>query len=139
MSTLNAKLVRLIVMALLVMTGSFAFHSSVLAQEGGDRGRDQRERKDRDDRKEGDDRNDRDRGDRDRSDRLDRELRREKYRRDFDLKKFLVKLDLNKSGSLERGELKSDRTKRYLSSLGINVDQAVSIDSAVKRAESDSG
>ena len=61
---------------------------------------------------------------------------REKYRRAFNLKDYLTKLDDNKSGVLEKGELKSDRTRRYLSDMGIDVSKSVPIDLAVRQAES---
>ena len=111
MSISNSKFVRLAVAMLLFIATTLAFHSSCLAQD--------RDEKDRDDR----------------DDRMDRELRREKYRRDFDLKSYLNKLDDNKSGVLEKGELKSDRTRRYLSDMGIDVSKSVPIDLAVRQAE----
>ena len=122
MSTSKAKFVRLTVAMFLFIAGISAFNSSGLAQDRGDKDRDQRER---------------DRGDRDdRGDRMDRELRKEKYRRDFNLKDYLTKLDNNKSGVLEQGELKSDRTRSYLAGMGIDVSKSVPIDLAVRQAES---
>ena len=116
MNISKARFVRLIVAMLLFIAGVFAFHSSGLAQQGGDRDRDQG----------------------DRNDDTDRELRREKYRRDFNLNGYLKKLDDNKNGVLEKGELTSDRTRRYLSDMGINVNNSVPIDLAVRQAESHS-
>ena len=120
MNISKSRSVRLIAAMLLFIAGASAFASSGWAQDRGDKDRDQRDRGGRDD------------GD----DRLDRELRKEKYRRDFNLKGYLTKLDDNKSGVLEKGELNSDRTRRYLSDMGIDVSKSVPIDLAVRQAES---
>lgn len=73
------------------------------------------------------------RGDSDRD--RERDMRREKWRRDFNLKDYLGKLDADNSGVLESGELQSDRTRRFLSQMGINTEKPVQIAAAVKKVE----
>ena len=76
---------------------------------------------------------------RDRDGRRDRELRRdierEKWKQKFDLKGFLEKLDVDKSGVLEASEIENDRTKRFLSQVGINADNPVTIKTAVNQVQ----
>ncbi len=73
------------------------------------------------------------RSERDARDR-ERELKREQWKQKFDLEGYLNKLDDDKSGVLESKELKSDRTRQHLARLGINADNPVRIDVAIKKA-----
>lgn len=88
-----------------------------------------------DDRDRDGDRRDRDyRRDRDSRDR-DRDIEREKWKQKFDMEDWLRRLDDDKNGVLEGKELKGDRTRQYLSKMGINVNDPVRIDVAVKKAK----
>ena len=65
----------------------------------------------------------------------DRSIEREKWRQKFDLKDYLGKLDSDNSGILDGDELKNERTRQFLSKLGINAESPVKIGAAVKKAE----
>lgn len=110
---------RRVTVSLCAVAAALLFALPVLAQD--DRGRD--ERRDKDYR--------RDRDSRDR----DRDLEREKWKQKFDLEDYLKKLDDDKSGVLDSKELKSERTRMFLAKLGINANNPVKIDAAVKKAK----
>ncbi len=57
---------------------------------------------------------------------------RERPRRQFDIKAFVNKLDQNQNGYLEPGEM-SDRTKRFIDTLGFKTDQPVKVDLIIKK------
>lgn len=109
MNISKVKIERFLAMALCVVASVLLFSPSALAQD--DKGRDRRDSRDRD-------------------------LEREKWKQKFDLKGYLHKLDDDKNGVLEGKELKSDRTRHFLSSMGINVDGPVKVETAIKKAES---
>lgn len=53
-------------------------------------------------------------------------------RRQFDIKAFVNKIDQNQNGILEPGEM-SDRTKRFINSLGFNAEQPVKVELIIKK------
>ena len=68
----------------------------------------------------------------------EKEREREKWRKDFDLKEFLQKLDIDKSNVVEVNELTSGRTRRFLGDMGVNTENPIRINETVKRVKAKS-
>ena len=54
-------------------------------------------------------------------------------RRSFDIAKFLKRLDTNKNGKVDPGEIKDDRTRSFLEKSGVDTSKPISIKSYAKK------